>query len=115
MKRSCRPWAPISGGCVPEMKIIDTGESLFEETFRRISERGLVFDAQIRQTAKIFLLMPTVLALALVLALDALVQAESRLPYAMRRRGWHRALPNTGFLGEGGPGYTPAASESILR
>jgi len=35
---------------VPEMKIIDTGDSLFEETFRRISERGRVFDAEIQRT-----------------------------------------------------------------
>ena len=34
------------------MKIIDTGDSLFEETFRRISERGRVFDAKIGQTVR---------------------------------------------------------------
>jgi histidinol dehydrogenase len=34
------------------MKIIDTGDSLFEETFRRISGRGRVFDAEIWQTVR---------------------------------------------------------------
>lgn len=34
------------------MKIIDTGDSFFEETFRRISGRGRVFDAEIWQTVR---------------------------------------------------------------
>lgn len=34
------------------MRIIATGDSLFEETFRRITGRGRVFDARIRRTVK---------------------------------------------------------------
>jgi histidinol dehydrogenase len=34
------------------MRIIATGNSLFEETFRRITGRGRVFDARIRRTVK---------------------------------------------------------------
>ena len=34
------------------MRIIATGDRLFEETFRRITGRGRVFDVRIRRTVK---------------------------------------------------------------